>query len=184
MKIFIKNLEKLKSKSDNILNELKISFPFSQENNKNHLKYTKEPEFKKVECFDIKKNTGGATNNNNQKKSSSYNFSSYQFIKLEKEDPVLMTLSDKQKEVLGNYINKSLHDYHRGTIFIDDHSLKNYKNIQYAIENDTKINKVCVDFVLTDMYKSYTNEGHHGMLEQLTEDDEVLEYYSNNSNKK
>ncbi len=177
MKIFYKNLERIKTKSGSILNELKISLPFSHENGKNHLNYIKQPEFKKVECYDLKKNSGDSSNN--QKRSSS-NISSYQFIKLEKEDPALIPLSEKQKDVLGNYINKSLHDYHRGIIFIDDHSLKNYKNIQYAIENNTTINKGCVDFVLKDMYKSYTKQGHHSMLEHLTEDDEILEYYSNN----
>lgn len=177
MKIFYKNLEKLKTKSGSILNELKISFPFTQENDKNSLKYTKQPEFKKVECYDLKKNSSDSSNNQNR---SSNNFSTYQFVKLEKEDPVLITLSEKQKYVLQNYINKSLYDYHRGIIFIDDHSLKIYKNIQYAIENNTTINKVCVDFVVKDMYKSYTKEGHHSMLEHSTEDDEVFEYYSNN----
>jgi hypothetical protein len=173
MKNFLKNLESIKRKSDTLFFDLKNKFSVSQNSEKNNLNYTKAPEFQKVECFDVNKKTHSKDGS-----SSSYSFhsSNYQFIKLEKEDPKLITLTEKQKIVLGNYINKSLFDYHRGTIFIDDHSLKNFKNIQHAIETDSNISKECVNFVLTDMYKSYTREGHHNMLDQVHEEDEVYEY--------
>lgn len=72
----------------------------------------------------------------------------------------MIKLNQRQKEILRNYINKSIHDYHKGIIHLEDELIKNFKNIQYAIEENKEINKYCLDYVLGDMKKSFVNEGY------------------------
>ena len=91
MKFLIDSFQKLKINSKSIIHEIKSTCTFNL--SKQDLKHTKDPKFQKTDCYDI-----------NEKEK---NKNMYTFIKIEKQDPCMILLSDNQKKVLNNYINKS-----------------------------------------------------------------------------
>ena len=144
MKLFVDYTLKLKQKSLTFFNKVMKKDPIKT-----------EVKFNKVECYDV-------TPNKDNK--------GYKFIHIEKNDPLLIKLSDTQKKVLNNYIKKSLYDYHKGTIYINDDVLKNYTTVRNAIDNNTEVNKGTVDFVLAEMHNSYNTQGHSDNLVENDED--------------
>lgn len=142
MKLFVDYALRIKHKSHLLFDKV-----MKKEPNKNEIK------FNKVECYNV-------TSNNNK---------GYRFINIERNDPLLIKLSDTQKKVLNNYIKKSLYDYHKGTIYINEDVLKNYTTVKNAIESNTEVSKDTVDFVLAEMHNSYNTQGHS---KQIIENDE------------
>ena len=154
MKFLIDSFQKLKINSKSIIKEIKSTCTFNL--CKQDLKHNEDPKFQKTDCYDI----------NDKEK----NKNKYTFIKIEKHDPSMILLSDNQKIVLNNYINKSLYDYHKGTIHIEEISLQSYRSVQHSIENNSTISKSCVDFVLADMNNSYNREGYINKQEHTDEE--------------
>ncbi len=106
-----------------------------------NMKHTFEPKFQKIECFDV------TTNN----KSSHNTYDGKSSYKIEEKDPLMVSLSEKEMKNLKILIDKSLDGYLKGKIHISEESMIKYKNVEFALENKTKISKACLDYVVADI---------------------------------
>lgn len=138
-------------------------------------KYTKEPVFQKVKCYDVKSSKESSHTDSNDNSSASVK------IVLENENPQMIQLSTDQKVILENYIKRTLYDYRKGTIHLDKEVIDKFNNVQFAINRDCKISKYCVDFVMADLSKSYTRIGY--VDPNLSVDTEDILYNPNILNK-
>jgi hypothetical protein len=110
-------------------------------------KINQEPTFQKVECYDV-------IDPNKKKKAIKY------FYNLENENPEMKTLSEAQRVFLLNYINKNIHDHLLGEFYLEEDKLKIFKKVQNGLEHKEKIQKVYIDFILSDLDKSFNRLGY------------------------
>jgi hypothetical protein len=107
--------------------------------------------FQKVKCYDIKSET---PNNAHYKKNPTVLYT------IEKDNPKMLKLSENQKHLLNNYMNKCLHDYILGEIYIDEDTIKIFRKVQSGIENNENIQKYYIDYVIRDMNNSFSKMGY------------------------
>jgi len=110
-------------------------------------KINQEPNFKKVQCYEVK-------DPNQKKKAIKY------MCNIEKDNPEMKILSEPQRVFLLNYINKNIHDHLLGEFYLEEEKLKIFKKVQNGLEHNEKIQKVYIDFILSDLDKSFNRKGY------------------------
>jgi hypothetical protein len=110
-------------------------------------KINQNPAFKKVECYDIK-------DADQKKKAIKF------FYNLENENPEMKILSEPQRVFLLNYINKNIHDHLLGEYYLEEDKFKIFRKVQNGLEHNEKIQKTYIDFILSDIEKSFNRLGY------------------------
>lgn len=161
MRQIINGINKLKSSTEKILSKINHN-TYGKD-----MKYTFEQKFQRVECYDV------TTKN----KINSHKFDNLSY-KLEKEDPSMITLNDKQKEYLRMIISKSYEYHHKGKIQMSPDTLIKYKNMTFALENNTQISKACLDYVIADIINNINSDPLQWQFGDISVDEEIDNSYS------